>query len=88
MRLSTLVFYTFNILFWLLILRIFLTWIPNVNWEKQPFKGLAIFADMFLGPFRRIIPPVGGLDWSPILVLLLLQFCQTSITRALIVMGL
>ncbi|WP_296817696.1 YggT family protein [Brevundimonas sp.] len=29
-----------------------------------------------LAPFRRIIPPLGGIDISPIVVLLLLRFVQ------------
>lgn len=36
-----------------------------------------------LEPFRRIIPNLGGIDISPIVALLLLQFIQTLFNRAI-----
>ncbi len=87
MKLSLIVFYSFNILFWLLIVRIFLTWIPSIDWSKQPFSGLAALSDLFLSPFRKLIPPIGGLDWSPIIALLVLQFCQNAISTGLARIG-
>jgi len=58
----------------ILIIRIFLTWIPNLDWDSQPFEFLRSITDPFLNIFRRIIPPIGGmLDISPILAFLVLQ---------------
>lgn len=34
---------------------------------------LAQIVEPVLGPFRRLLPPIGGLDLSPLLVLILLQ---------------
>lgn len=78
----------FNIYFWVIIVRIFLTWIPSVDWYSQPFKFLALISDIVLEPFRRIIPPLGGLDFSPIVALLFLQFLQFATVRMLILLGL
>ncbi len=36
-------------------------------------------AEPIMGPFRKIIPPMGGLDFSPIFVLLILQAIQILI---------
>ena len=63
----------FNIFFFLIILRIFLSWIPSVDWDAQPWVTLVGIVDPFLNIFKRIIPPMGGLDFSPIIALLVLQ---------------
>lgn len=74
----------FEIYGWFLIVRIFLTWIPSIDWYKEPFKTMALLADVFLNPFRKIIPPVSGLDLSPIVALLFLRFAQISIVKVLV----
>lgn len=67
--------------YWLLlILRIFLTWIPNIDWHQQPIKSIREVTDMYLNIFRRLIPPVGGLDFSPIIALIALQVIQVLVT--------
>ncbi len=62
-----------NIYTALLLVRILLTWFPQVDWSNQPFATLAQLTDPYLDIFRRIIPPLGGMDFSPILALLLLS---------------
>ncbi|MBS6554214.1 MAG: YggT family protein, partial [Clostridium sp.] len=44
-------------------------------------------SDIFLEPFKRIIPPMGGLDFSPIIALLALQFIQYAVVRMLVILG-
>ncbi len=78
----------FNIYFWIIIVRIFLTWIPSINWYAQPFRFLAQISDIVLDPFRRIIPAMGGLDFSPIIALLFLQILQFAVVRMLVILGL
>ena len=78
----------FNFYFWFILVRIFLTWIPSINWYSQPFRTIATFADIVLNPFRRIIPRMGGLDFSPIVALLFLQFLQFCVVRMLLILGL
>lgn len=88
MSIAALVNDIFNIYFWLVIIRIFLTWIPSVDWYSQPFRSLALISDVILEPFRRIIPPLGGLDFSPIIALLFLQLLQFAFVRMLLILGL
>lgn len=57
----------------LLIIRVLLTWFPNINWYNQPFAALSQITDPYLNLFRRIIPPLGGMDFSPMLAIILLQ---------------
>ncbi len=57
----------------LLVIRILLSWFPNINWFDPPFSFLSQLTDPYLNIFRSFIPPLGGLDFSPILALMLLQ---------------
>ena len=63
----------------LLFIRILLSWFPNINWFDPPFSILSQLTDPYLNVFRSIIPPLGGIDFSPILALLLLQVVQSTI---------
>jgi YggT family protein len=57
----------------LLVIRVLLTWFPNVNWFDPPFSILSQLTDPYLNLFRSIIPPLGGMDFSPMLAIILLQ---------------
>jgi len=70
----------FQLFFILMILRIFLTWIPSINWEQQPIKAIREVTDLYLDIFRKFIPPVGGLDFSPIIALIVWQILQGLVT--------
>lgn len=73
----------------LIIIRIFLTWLPNIDWQSQPFAWIRSIVDPFLNIFRGIIPPIGGvLDISPIIAIILLQIMQGLILGALQGLGL
>lgn len=73
----------------LLIIRIFLTWIPNIDWNSQPFDFMRSLTDPFLNIFRGIIPPIGGmLDISPIIAFFALQFLQIGVNWILAFLGL
>lgn len=65
-----------NIYLVLLLIRILLSWFPNLNWYDPPFSILSQLTDPYLNIFRSFIPPVGGIDFSPILAILLLQVIQ------------
>jgi YggT family protein len=59
-----------------LVIRILLTWFPSVNFYDPPLSWLAQITDPFLNLFRSIIPPLGGMDVSPILAFLALHFVR------------
>lgn len=85
-RLLNQIFYFYYIL---LIIRIFLTWIPSINWDQQPFTFIRSITDPFLNIFRGIIPPIGGvLDISPIIAIILLQLVQGLLVGMIAGMGL
>ncbi|MBO1060632.1 MAG: YggT family protein [Aphanizomenon flos-aquae CP01] len=75
---------------YLLIIRVLLTWFPSVDWSNQPFAALSQISDPYLNLFRSIIPPLGGMDFSPILAFLALNIAGgilDSLARATLVQG-
>jgi YggT family protein len=51
----------------LFILRIVLTWYPQIKLNRWPWAIIAVPTEPFLAPTRNLIPPLGGVDISPIL---------------------
>lgn len=51
----------------LFIFRIILTWYPQVDLNKLPFNLVAWPTEPFLVPTRKIVPPLGGVDITPII---------------------
>lgn len=62
----------------LLLVRVSLSWFPNVNWYGQPFYSLSRLTDPYLKIFRGIIPTILGIDISPLLGFIFLQ-CMLQI---------
>ncbi|EGJ34684.1 MULTISPECIES: YggT family protein [Moorena] len=57
----------------LLIVRILLTWFQTMDWANQVASVLSPITDPYLNIFRSFIPPLGGIDFSPIVAIFLLQ---------------
>ena len=73
----------------LLIFRCFLTWLPSIDWEQQPFKFMSLVSDPVLNIFRGIIPPINGtIDISPILAFILLQVMRGLVVGLISAVGL
>jgi YggT family protein len=69
-----LIYWLLQLFYYLLIGRIIMSWIPSINWYDQPFRLLYSITEPVMAPFRRLIPPIGMMDISPIILFLLLQF--------------
>ena len=57
----------------LILLRVLASWIPDLDRGHRALRILAMLVDPVLRPFRAVLPPLGGLDLSPLLALVLLQ---------------
>ncbi|MDF2923997.1 MAG: hypothetical protein K0R57_2911 [Paenibacillaceae bacterium] len=71
--------YVKTIYYFMIIAYIFMSWVPNV---RESFVGewLGKLVDPYLKPFRKLIPPIGGmLDISPIVALIALNFVAEGI---------
>jgi YggT family protein len=67
----------------LIVVRVILSWIPSVDY-RHPLIGVIMrLTDPILQPIRRILPPVGGFDFSPLVAILLLQLISQLISQGL-----
>lgn len=75
----------FQIYFWLILVRCLLSFVPSIDWYKQPFEAIKDVTDLYLNLFRKIIPPVGGIDFSPIVAVIALQILNYIIIYLLLI---
>lgn len=75
----------------LFIFRIVLSWYPEADLKHLPLSLVAWPTEPLLAPLRRVVPPMGGVDMTPViwvgLVTLLREFLlgqQGLITLALL----
>ena len=66
----------------ILIIRVLLSWFPNLDWSNPILSSISSITDPYLNAFRGIIPPIGGLDISPILAFVVLNLMQQLLTSA------
>lgn len=64
-----------NYIFWAVLIRVILSWV-----SPDPYNPvnqiIGQITEPVMAPARKLLPPMGGLDLSPILVLLAVQFIQ------------
>lgn len=63
----------FQLLTMLIVVWCLLSWFPNIRWYEQPFKTLDQLVQPMVLPFRRLIPPISGIDLSPMVAIIVLQ---------------
>ena len=51
----------------LFIFRIVLTWYPQLDTNRFPINVVVIPTEPILSPLRKVIPPLGGVDITPII---------------------
>ncbi|MEY3300304.1 MAG: hypothetical protein RLZZ597_3564 [Cyanobacteriota bacterium] len=51
----------------LFIFRIVLTWYPQVDLAKLPIALVVWPTEPLLAPVRKLVPPIGGVDISPVI---------------------
>lgn len=76
----------FNFYSTLIVVYCLLTWIPMK--AGGLLEDIAAVLDGVCGPwlnlFRRIIPPMGGVDFSPVVAIIALQLVQRLVLQLLI----
>ena len=75
---SILIAKVINIYELVLIVRIVLTWIPH-NVYHPAAQFLYKITDPVLNPVRKIVPPIMGMDFSPIIVFVGLGFIKRAL---------
>jgi len=69
-----------------IIARVIISWVG-----ADPYNIIVMYirmaTDPILRPIQRLIPPVGGLDFSPIIALLTIMFLKVFLVTSLIQLG-
>ena len=73
---------TLQIYSFVLIVRVLLTWFPNVDMGNPVLSTVSSITDPYLNAFRGLIPPLGGLDLSAILAFIALSLMQQLLVSA------
>ena len=75
-----LVSWTFTILKIALIVRVISSWLPISPYSRWVLWSYKL-SEPILGPLRRIVPNLGGLDITPILAYFLLSLTESLLFR-------
>ncbi|WP_163328238.1 YggT family protein [Desulfurobacterium thermolithotrophum] len=65
---------------WFIIIGTLLTWIPPRSRNTTVWKIIDL-TEKFLRPIRSFVPPIGGIDISPIVAIIVLQIIDSIIRR-------
>jgi len=72
--------------FWLILVQVIMSWLVVFNVINTQNRFVYMVGDFLhkitepaLGPIRRILPSLGGIDLSPVVLILLLIFVQNFI---------
>ena len=77
-----------NLVWWVFLIMIIMSWLISFNvintrnqFVANVWRIINQITDPILRPIRRIIPPLGGLDLSPIIVFIIIFFLQQLIAN-------
>ena len=71
-----------TLMFWIILIRVLMSWVSPDPYNPL-VRALYQITDPILRPAQRLIPPIGGLDLSPIVVLLGIQFLKIFLVQSL-----
>jgi YggT family protein len=81
----------FSVVWWVILASVVMSWlfafnIVNVSnpTVRQIASTLHRMTEPLLGPIRRIVPSFGGLDFSPVILLLLLGFLHRFVLEMMV----
>ncbi len=81
--------YLLTILWWLIIIQVVLSWLFAFNVLNTSSRGVVAFSQALdritaplYRPIRRLLPDFGGIDFSPLVVLILIQIVQMLLDGA------
>ena len=77
-----------SIVWWIFLIMIIMSWLINFNvintrnqFVASVWRIVNQITEPILKPIRRIVPPVGGLDLSPIIVFVIIFFLQSFLAN-------
>jgi YggT family protein len=84
----------FNLVFWLVLATVIISWLMQFgivdgrnHYVKQINYMLNRLTEPLLSPIRRILPDLGGIDLSPVVLLLGLEFIRQLVVGQMLSMA-
>ena len=84
MNLINLVDRAIQLLTILVLIRVLLSWVPSVDYAHPLIRFIVRITDPILQPIRRLMPPIGGLDLSPMIAVFLLYLVGQLLHQILV----
>ena len=83
-----------NIYFWIILAMVVMSWLIAFGiinrsnpYVRQIGQALERLTEPLLRPIRRVLPDLGGIDISPIVLLIAMQFFGMLVTRVFVNLG-
>ena len=83
-ELVTLVNAVYQALNILIVIQVVLSWMPGLGGSLPALRVIRRLTSPILDPIRRLMPPIGGLDLSPVVALMALALVRTLLVDALL----
>lgn len=71
----------------MLFVRIMSSWFPEYQ-DTKYMRFVAYYTDPYLNIFRKIIPPLGMMDFSPVIAFFALQIIEVIVKTLIVSIGL
>jgi YggT family protein len=72
---AVIIHWTFTLYMLMIMARLISSWFPGSQ-RSRFVQFLGFYTEPYLGLFRKVIPPIGVLDLSPMIALILLQLAE------------
>lgn len=82
LALANLLYIVSNAYIWIVIARAVISWV-NADPSNPVVRFLTQVTDPVLYRIRRRLPPMGGMDWSPMILILAIVFLQSFLVPTL-----
>lgn len=79
--LLALLYYALELLKWLIIARALMSWFMSPYSNNPVARFIRTVTDPILRPLSELIPPLGGMDISPLVAFFAIQLTQSMLVR-------
>jgi YggT family protein len=74
-----------NFYVFLIIVYVLLSWFPHERGVMgDVYRAFGKICEPYLGLFRKIMPPIGGIDFSPVVAVIVLEIVMQLVMRLLV----
>lgn len=72
-----------NFFFWAILIQVVLSWVAPQS-QNPAVALIHQITDPIMAPARKLLPPMGGMDFSPIITFMLIQLAKILVVGSLV----